>query len=1111
MKNRLLYVTISLLFALTSLYSQTVPGTLASSATVCANTNSGILTLTGYTGNVVRWEYSLNGASLWTTIANTSSSYNYVNLAQTTYFRVVVQNTGFPALTSNTVCIKTDTETNGGIASVLSANECIGNNVKMNVSGYIGSIINWQYSTDNATTWNPIASSNDSISKYISNLTINTLYRASIKNGICPTSVSDSVLVNVMPLSVGGTVASSATVCSGINTNTINVTSNVGSIIRWESSLTGSSPWSTINNTSSSLTYSNLISNTYYRSIAKSGNCAEAPSSSVLISVDNNSNGGFITGTQSVCSSLNTGALNLNGNNGTIVQWEYSTNNGGSWATTAINTSIYNFNNLTQNTLYKVQVTNGVCSAAYSNTFLVTVNPLPTVNYTVAQGCQGKAINFTNTSIGTNSYTWDFKDGNSSTIFNPSHNYSTAGIYLVKLTATSTNGCTDSVSKSVTIYPKPNVAFTSVDSICGFNQVVFTNNTSIASGTITLFNWTFGDNTAISNAINPTHTYTVANTYLIKLVATSDNGCKDSINKSIEIFPKPSANFATNNVCKKTAASFINTSFINGGGILYNWDFGDAQTSTLTSPTHNYNVAGNYNISLITTSNHGCKDTIIKPIYINEEPDLLIDAANVCLTKTTAFTQTITPSVLNYTLNWNLGNGNFLSGNNPTYTYPVASNYQVTASLTTDSNCTSTQTKIITIYPVPMVSFNFNNVCSVDSAIMNNLSSISSGSVSFSWNFGNTTSSTIANPKVLYSTSGTYTIQLTTTSNYGCVDSLSKPILIFDSPTTQFNFSNVCDGSPIQFNNTSSVNSGIVTSNYWNFGDNTNSSLVNPSKQYLNFGSYPVTLQTTSSNGCTSNLTQTVNVFEGAIANFSFTSQCANQSIPFFNLTTLNNGTYNSFWNFGDTTTSLLNSPTHLYQFAGTKNVYLKVITNNGCVDSISKFVQSYAIPAIYAGKDTTISKGFGVQLNATGGNTYAWTPPLGLSNPVIANPIANPEETTTYVVEGTSINGCFSSDTIKVIIDDSYLVIPYNIITPNGNDKNDVWYVKNIESYPNNKVTIMDEWGVVIYEKAGYLNNWDGKNKRGEILPDGTYYYVLTFDGTSKVYKGFVSLLRNK
>lgn len=1111
MKLIRIYILFNCIFYSTLTKSQTDPGILTGAVTVCSNSNNGTLTLGPYTGNILRWEYSLNGSSLWTPIANTSSSYGYSNLSQTTYFRVIVQDTGWPAASSNSVVITTDNQTNGGTASVLSPTECLGNTVKTTVSNYTGSILNWQFSINNGASWNTAASSNDSISKYYSNITLTTLYRATIKNGVCPAKVSDSVKVIVAPLSVGGTAASSATVCQGTNSATINLTGQTGSIIRWESSPSGSSPWTTINNSTSSLTYNNILNSTYYRAVSKSGNCAEAPSASVLITSDNTSNGGFISGTQSVCSTFNSGILNLNGNNGTISQWEFSTDGGTNWNTTSVNTSSYTFSNISQNTLYRVQVVNGVCPPIYSGTFLVTVKPLPFVNYTFTPGCQGKSVNFTNTSVGNNLFSWDFADSGNSSIVSPSHTYSSSGTFQVKLTASAANGCIDSIRKSVIVYAKPNVNFSALDSACGFKQINFTNNTSISSGTVTSYSWNFGDNSAQSSTVNPNHTYGTADTYVVKLTASSSNGCKDSVTRQIQIFPKPIADYTTNNTCKKSAANFVNTSYIDGGGIFYNWNFGDAQTSALTSPTHTYLTAGSYNVSLITISNHGCKDTVIKRITINEQPDLLINPVNVCFTKAANFTQTISPNITGYTLNWNLGNGDFLTGSNPNYVYSIPGYYQVTAVLTTDSGCVSTDAKTINIYPSANAAFNFNNVCSSDSAIMANQSFVSSGSISYLWNFGNGSNSIVSDPKVIYSSAGTYDIKLTVTTNKGCVDSLIKPITIYDSPVTNFSFTNVCDGNPIQFNNTSTVNSGVIAANSWNFGDNSNSSLVNPSKQYLNNGTFLVNLETTSSMGCKSNVTKTVNVYEGPKADFSFINQCLNVSIPFTNSTFINTGTFNSFWNFGDTTTSNLNSPDHIYQSDGTKQVTLTVVTNNGCRDSISKSVQVYPIPKIFAGTDTTISNGYSVQLNASGGNTYAWSPTAGLNNPVIGNPIAMPNETTVYIAEGTSVFGCYSNDTIIVTIDNNFLVIPYNIVTPDGNGKNDVWFIKNIESYPANKVTIMDEWGVVIYEKLSYANTWDGKNTRGEILPDGTYFYILTFDGSSRVYKGFITLLRNK
>ncbi len=486
-------------------------------------------------------------------------------------------------------------------------------------------------------------------------------------------------------------------------------------------------------------------------------------------------------------------------------------------------------------------------------------------------------------------------------------------------------------------------------------------------------------------------------------------------------------------------------------------------------------------------------------------------ASNACLTKVIAFTETITPTVTNYTLSWDMGNGNSISGSQPTYTYSAPGTYFVDISLTTDSNCISHFTKYVTVYALPNIAFSFNNVCSVDSIYFSNTSSVSSGTLNYAWDFGNTLQSNLTQPIIKYNLPGNYLIKLVATTNNACKDSLTKSITIYDSPVVNFSFSNVCDGFPVQFTNNAVVNSGSIASSNWDFGDNTNSSLTNPVKQYLNNGTYTVTLTVTSSNSCMNSLSQTVNVYEGPTANFTFIDECLNISIPFTNTSFINSGVFNSTWDFGDTTSSTVNSPTHLYQHAVSNQVKLTVTSTNGCTDSIAKYIQTYPIPHVNAGLDTAITKGFGVQLHVSGANTYAWYPTSGLNNPTISNPFVNPDVTTTYIVEGTDLNGCKNSDTLTIKVEDDFLVIPYNIITPDGNGKNDLWVIKNIESYPNNHVVILDEWDMKVFEKNSYQNDWSGKNLTGEILPDGTYFYILTFTDSKKSYKGFITLLRNK
>jgi gliding motility-associated-like protein len=181
-----------------------------------------------------------------------------------------------------------------------------------------------------------------------------------------------------------------------------------------------------------------------------------------------------------------------------------------------------------------------------------------------------------------------------------------------------------------------------------------------------------------------------------------------------------------------------------------------------------------------------------------------------------------------------------------------------------------------------------------------------------------------------------------------------------------------------------------------------------------------------------------------------------------------------------------------------------------GCSSLDSAHVTIWLQPVISAGKDTAISKGFSANLHASGGLKYTWTPVTALDNPNIKDPIATPLETTSYIVIGTDANGCLGSDTVIVNVIDDHKVITYNTISPNGDGMNDKWVIDNISTFPGAIVTIYNRYGQVIYQTDNYQNDWQG-TYNGADLPEGTYYYTITFRDNDKVYKGAINIIRNK
>ncbi|MBK9759918.1 MAG: gliding motility-associated C-terminal domain-containing protein [Flavobacteriales bacterium] len=155
------------------------------------------------------------------------------------------------------------------------------------------------------------------------------------------------------------------------------------------------------------------------------------------------------------------------------------------------------------------------------------------------------------------------------------------------------------------------------------------------------------------------------------------------------------------------------------------------------------------------------------------------------------------------------------------------------------------------------------------------------------------------------------------------------------------------------------------------------------------------------------------------------------------------------------------------------------------------------------AGPDITLPEGSNTQLLATGGSTYLWTPNSGLSGDDIADPFAQPTETTTYTVS-TELNGCTYMD--EVVVEVKRLISPFNTITPNGDGRNDVWEIFGINDYPQSKVSIYDRWGQRVFSSVGYKEPFNG-----EGLPTATYYWIIELNilqGVAEPYTGFLTII---
>lgn len=346
-----------------------------------------------------------------------------------------------------------------------------------------------------------------------------------------------------------------------------------------------------------------------------------------------------------------------------------------------------------------------------------------------------------------------------------------------------------------------------------------------------------------------------------------------------------------------------------------------------------------------------------------------------------------------------------------------------------------------------------------------------------------------------------------------CPESTTDSVQVKVNPIPQalFTVPDVCLGETSHFTNSSTVSSGYISSSEWTFGDGANSTLTNPQHRYLNPIAYSVTLKVTSNKGCIHQMQQEARVHVLPKADFDATYVCVGKPSVFTSKSNISSGE-NLFhtWKFGEEGYSGLKNPTHTFTSDGSKAVRLWVQSIlGGCKDSVDKTISVYPLPAAYAGADTSVELGYSVELHASGGAHYSWLAAPGISLTDVDNPIVAPTSATQYIVRVEDGKGCVAYDSVTVRVKDTQRVVPSTIITPDGNGENDTWVIRNIENYPNARVRVMNARGVVVLDRTGYRNDWDARNKNGDALPDGSYYYIITFNDTGKLYKGAITVLR--
>ncbi|MEQ8909762.1 MAG: PKD domain-containing protein [Vicingaceae bacterium] len=850
-----------------------------------------------------------------------------------------------------------------------------------------GNIVSWNWDFGNGNTFsgqNPPAQDYNSPGTY-------TIKLVTTNNRACPDSTTKQIRVRETP-SAGFTANN---ICLNTTATFIDTSSAALDPITSYKWYFGDGDSSTAQNPNHLYT---AFGNYTVTQIVDNGFCQDTATLSVT--VENNPTADFSVDTDEGCSRLTVNFTNQSSANAVNFQWNFGD---GSSPVNARDTFHTFTNNSGADTSFVVRMiaqTAFGCADTVFDTIRVFPVPLPSFTSDAMLDCGPLEVNFTNTTQGDSlDFFWNFGDGSAVVNdTNPTHIYQNQSLFIsnydVSLVVVSNNGCRDTTTQQVTVYPEPIFTFSAVpDSGCSPLRVTFPSVVGAVD-----YRWDFGDG-SIDSGATPTHVFvnntTNDLTYTVQLIAQNSFGCQDTTYGSVLVYPNPTSNFSldTNVGCQPLPINITNNST---GANSFRWDFGDGTTSDTSDATFVKTFTNNtpnavFNtIELITETDQGCRDTTARQVEVH--PFIAVDFSSDtvgCSPYSVAFSN---QSVGAFSYDWSFGDGNVSTNTNPNNLFVNAgtSNQTYTTELigTSVEGCADTASQNILIYPKPTADFvlDTNKGCQPLQLQVNNNSVIADSLI---WTFGDGTTSdtTVANFIKTYtntSQSAAFnTLRLIVLTDNGCRDTISEVVEVHPFISVDFTSDTAgCQPFPVQFNNQS-----IGASNYnWTFGDGANSTASNPNYTYRNNGTtnqtFTAQLIGSSTEGCADTATQDIVVFPKPTADYSLTDTAGCHPLPvtFTNSSVIADS---CIWSYGEGTILRNCAPTNNFTYTNTTsflpvnfNSRLIVLTNQGCRDTATQNIR--VNPQIIAdfNSDTAGCSPLRIDFQdaSTGVDTYEWT-----------------------------------------------------------------------------------------------------------------------------------------
>ena len=732
-------------------------------------------------------------------------------------------------------------------------------------------------------------------------------------------------------------------------------------------------------------------------------------------------------------------------------------------------------------------------------------------------------------SSGSISKLWSFGDGVfSTTADDTTKSYSTFGSYPVRLELVSGFDCRDTTEQILTVHAQPKAQFTIDDSLECFrnHEIVAINKSTLAQGAVQSRTWTTdGKNYLNIDTLN--QAYTSANDYTIQLTIESDQGCFDSLTKAVTIYPMPKAQFTTDttSLCERGNVFAIDyQGSISSGSISKLWSFGDGVFSTTADDTtKSYSTFGSYPVRLELVSGFDCRDTTEQILTVHAQPkaQFTIDDSLECFRnhEIVAINKSTLAQGAVQSRTWTTDGKNYLNIDTLNQAYTSANDYTIQLTIESDQGCFDSLTKAVTIYPMPKAQFTTDttslcergNVFAIDYQ-----GSISSGSISKLWSFGDGVFSTTADDTTKsYSTFGSYPVRLELVSGFDCRDTTEQILTVHAQPKAQFTIDDSLEcfrNHEIVAINKSTLAQGAVQSRTWTTDGKNYLNIDTLNQAYTSANDYTIQLTIESDQGCFDSLTKAVTIYPMPKAQFTTDDVCLGKLTSFENLSNFAFGTMSSYWSFGDGNTSNEESPFHKYSSTDSFDVTLVVSTEQDCTDTIEykKIAVIHQVPS--AAFDYKKIKSWKKETqflfsdSSIGADFLRWKiDGFSESNEDYFQFIFQDSGSKEVTLIATNEFSCSdtTSKTISVFPDLIYY-IP-NAITPNGDGLNDVFNVVGLGYADMYNLKIHNRWGELLFESNKISEGWDGRFM-GEIVQSGVYIYIVTFRDIGSKERVFTS-----